>query len=185
MLRGPGAGKGTQCAKLVADYGFIHLSAGDLLRAEIASGSEHGEMISDIIKNGQIVPVAITCGLIRNAMQAAGWADCKFLVDGFPRNEDNDSGWHEVMGNSIELAGVLHFVVEEEALIARIQERSQSSGRTDDNMETLRKRLQQYQEGNIPIVERYAQQGLVITINGLQEIEAVYEEVKRGLAANL
>jgi len=118
-------------------------------------------------------------------MQAAGWADCKFLVDGFPRNEDNDSGWHEVMGNSIELAGVLHFVVEEEALIARIQERSQSSGRTDDNMETLRKRLQQYQEGNIPIVERYAQQGLVITINGLQEIEAVYEEVKRGLAANL
>ena len=159
---------------MVADHGFIHLSAGDLLRAEIASGSEHGEMIDNIIKNAQIVPVAITCGLIKNAMQTNGWADCKFLVDGFPRNEDNYLGWCEVMGDSIELAGVLHFVVEEDALIARVQERSQSSGRTDDNMETLRKRLRQYETENLPIIARYNEQGKVITINGLQDIEAVY-----------
>ena len=74
LFRGPGAGKGTQCAKLVENNGFIHLSAGDLLRAEMASGSEHGDMIDRIIKDGQIVPVAITCGLIKSAMEARGWA---------------------------------------------------------------------------------------------------------------
>lgn len=117
IYSGPGAGKGTQCAKLVADHGYVHLSAGDLLRAERASGSEHGELIQKIIDEGKIVPVAITCGLIKTAMQNNGWASSKFLVDGFPRNEDNYTGWNEVMGDSITLAGVLHFVVEEEALI--------------------------------------------------------------------
>ena len=69
VYRGPGAGKGTQCAKLVADHGFIHLSAGDLLRAEKASGSETAELIAKIIEEGKIVPVAITCGLIKKAME--------------------------------------------------------------------------------------------------------------------
>lgn len=101
----------------MADHGYVHLSAGDLLRAERASGSEHGELIQKIIDEGKIVPVAITCGLIKTAMQNKGWAAAKFLVDGFPRNEDNYTGWNEVMGDSIRLAGVLHFVVEEEALI--------------------------------------------------------------------
>ena len=87
------------------------------------------------------MPVAITCGLIKKAMQTHGWAERKFLVDGFPRNEDNYSGWNEVMGDCVDVTGVLHFVVEEDTLIQRIQQRSASSGRTDDNMETLRKRL--------------------------------------------
>ena len=100
----------------MADHGFIHLSAGDLLRAEIKSGSEHGEMIQKIIDAGQIVPVAITCELIKAAMENNGWASGKFLVDGFPRNQDNYDGWNEVMGDSIQLAGVLHFVVTEEVL---------------------------------------------------------------------
>ena len=65
--------------------------------------------------------MAITCGLIKNAMVANGWGQKKFLVDGFPRNNDNYTGWNEVMGDSIDLAGVLHFVVEEDALIARVQ----------------------------------------------------------------
>ena len=142
-------------------------------------------MINQIIKDGKIVPVAITCGLIKNAMVANGWGQRKFLVDGFPRNNDNYTGWNEVMGDSIDLVAVLHFVVEEEALIARVQQRSQSSGRTDDNMETLRKRLKQYQEEQLPIIDIYAQQGKVVTINGLQDIDTVFEEVKSGLSAYL
>ena len=95
----------------------MHLSAGDLLRAEMKSGSEQAALIDQIIKDGKIVPVAITCGLIKKAMQEQGWATKKFLVDGFPRNQDNYDGWNEVMGDSIDLAGVLHFIVEEETLI--------------------------------------------------------------------
>lgn len=89
VFSGPGAGKGTQCAKLVEHHGFVHLSAGDLLRAEKASGSETAELIAKIIAEGAIVPVAITCGLIKKAMELNGWASGKFLVDGFPRNDDN------------------------------------------------------------------------------------------------
>ena len=160
----------------------MHLSAGDLLRAEMKSGSEQAALIDNIIKEGKIVPVAITCGLIKKAMQDQGWATKKYLVDGFPRNQDNYEGWNEVMGDSIDLAGVLHFVVEEETLIERIMQRSASSGRTDDNVETLRKRLKQYNEQNLPIVEIYTKQGKVHEINGLQEIDAVYADVKKALA---
>ena len=89
VLGGPGSGKGTVCAKLVADYGFVHLSAGDLLRAERASGSANAELINNIIMKGEIVPVEITVNLIKKAMEENGWSQTKFLVDGFPRNQDN------------------------------------------------------------------------------------------------
>ena len=98
--RGPGAGKGTQCQKLVDKYGFVHLSAGDLLRAERDSGSPNGDLINSYIADGKIVPVAITCNLIKIAMEKSGWETKKYLIDGFPRSEDNVAGWYEVMGNS-------------------------------------------------------------------------------------
>lgn len=90
---GPGAGKGTQCANIVKEFGFIHLSAGDLLRAEMNSGSKHGEMISTMIKNGQIVPSSVTVGLLDKAMKESG--KTKFLIDGFPRNDENNSSWEK------------------------------------------------------------------------------------------
>ena len=142
VLGGPGAGKGTQCAKLVENDGFVHLSAGDLLRAERASGSEKAELISKIIAEGKIVPTSITCGLIKQAMENSGWASCKFLIDGYPRNAENNDGWNEVIGDSVNLAGVLSFEADEETLIQRVIARSESSGRTDDNIDTLRRRLE-------------------------------------------
>jgi hypothetical protein len=89
VLGGPGSGKGTNCARLVKEYGFVHLSAGDLLRAERDSGSPNGELINNIILKGEIVPVEITVNLIKKAVEKAGGASKKFLIDGFPRNEDN------------------------------------------------------------------------------------------------
>merc|ERR1712010_75341 len=89
VLGGPGAGKGTQCAKLVEHYGFTHLSAGDLLRAERKSGSENATLINNYINEGKIVPVEITVNLIKNAMEAVLPECNRFLIDGFPRNTDN------------------------------------------------------------------------------------------------
>ena len=120
----------------------MHLSAGDLLRAEMArEGSEYGEMIDRIIKAGEIVPVKVTCNLIKNAMLASGWAEKKFLVDGFPRNQDNYDGWQEVMGEISEVIYCLHFNCDEGVLNDRIMKRSLVSGRTDDNPETLARRF--------------------------------------------
>ena len=120
VLGGPGVGKGTQCAKLVEDHGFVHLSAGDLLRAEQQSGSATADLIESCIAEGKIVPVSITCGLIKAAMEKHGWAAGKFLVDGFPRNADNHTGWNEAVAESVEFAGVLHFVADEAVLTERV-----------------------------------------------------------------
>ena len=102
MLGGPGAGKGTQCANLVSDYGFVHLSAGDLLRAERDSGSPDGEMITQFINEGKIVPVEVTVNLIKKAMAQSGGS--KFLIDGFPRNQNNLEGWFTTMGDAVSSA---------------------------------------------------------------------------------
>lgn len=93
ILGGPGCGKGTVCASLVKDYGLIHLSAGDLLREERDSGSVLATLINNLILEGKIVPAEITCKLLKIAMEKFGWADKKFLIDGFPRSQENQEGW--------------------------------------------------------------------------------------------
>ncbi|CAM9846778.1 unnamed protein product, partial [Choristocarpus tenellus] len=88
VLGGPGSGKGTQSERLAKTYGYVHLSAGDLLRKERESGSEDGVLIDEYIKEGKIVPVAVSLGLLRRAMLACP-PRSRFLIDGFPRNSDN------------------------------------------------------------------------------------------------
>nr|XP_047146804.1 UMP-CMP kinase isoform X2 [Hydra vulgaris] len=138
VLGGPGAGKGTQCLNLVKEYKFVHLSAGDLLRAERASGSNDGNLIETYIREGQIVPVEITIRLLEKAMTDSPTK--LFLIDGFPRNEDNLIGWTNRMQDRCILKGVLYFDCPEEVCVQRIMERGKTSGRTDDNEESLRKR---------------------------------------------
>ena len=124
-MGGPGCGKGTQCANLVKDYGFVHLSAGDLLRQERDSGSKDGELINGIILEGKIVPVEITVNLIKKAMQNNGWSQKKFLIDGFPRNEENQEGWVKHMGNEVDMKFVLFLECSEENMIDRINKRGE------------------------------------------------------------
>jgi UMP-CMP kinase len=93
VLGGPGSGKGTQCTRIVSEFGFVHLSAGDLLREEVVSGSKNGGMIATMIKNGEIVPSVVTVNLLKNAIEKSG--KDRFLVDGFPRNEENNASWEE------------------------------------------------------------------------------------------
>ncbi|GLT89282.1 hypothetical protein SLE2022_072710 [Rubroshorea leprosula] len=134
VLGGPGSGKGTQCANIVQHFGYTHLSAGDLLRAEISSGSENGTMIQNMIKEGKIVPSEVTIKLLQKAMQESG--NNKFLIDGFPRNEENRAAFEAV--TKIEPAFVLFFNCPEGEMERRLLNRNQ--GREDDNIETIRKR---------------------------------------------
>lgn len=113
VLGGPGSGKGTQCANLVRDFGFKHLSAGDLLRAERARGGANAELINNYIAEGKIVPIHITVNLIKDAMEEAGWDKHVFLIDGFPRSDENLQGWNDVMDGKIEFCGVIFFDADE------------------------------------------------------------------------
>lgn len=108
VLGAPGAGKGTQCTNIVKEYGFVHLSAGDLLREERNNpNSEYGELIETYIREGKIVPVDITCSLIERAMNNSD--KDSFLIDGFPRNQDNLDGWNRRMAEKVDLLFILFF----------------------------------------------------------------------------
>ena len=107
------------------------MRAGDLLRAERKSGSPDGELIASYILEGNIVPVEITVGLLAKAMAASGKA--KFLIDGFPRNQNNFDGWKRVMGDNVDVEGVLFYDVDDDTRMERLLERGKTSGRTDDN----------------------------------------------------
>jgi len=182
VLGGPGAGKGTQCSRIVENYSYTHLSAGDLLRAERSrEGSEFGQLIDNHIKEGKIVPVEITINLLRKAMEETMKTDeqkFRFLIDGFPRNEDNLQGWTRVMDDKADVKFVLFFDCGNEVCIDRCLERGKSSGRTDDNRESLEKRIQTYHQSTRPIIDLYAKQGKVHTVDASRGVEEVFTDVK-------
>ncbi|XP_048762186.1 UMP-CMP kinase-like isoform X2 [Ostrea edulis] len=181
VLGGPGAGKGTQCENIVRDFGFVHLSAGDLLREERQRpGSEFGEEIETHIKNGTIVPVEITCSLLNRAMENS--SKDRFLIDGFPRNQDNLEGWNKAMIDVATVIRVLFFNCSEQVCVERCLSRGRTSGRADDNEESLKKRIKTYNESTMPIIAHYRTLNLVSEIHGENEPAVVFEDVKKALA---
>lgn len=179
VLGGPGAGKGTQCANIVNEFGFVHLSAGDLLREERSKpGTKYGELIEEHIRNGTIVPVEITCKLLERAMQQSN--SNKFLIDGFPRNKDNMDGWNREMSDKVDLLFVLFFDCSQETCVDRCLKRGAAgSGRSDDNMESLKKRIQTFINDSMPIIDYYKEKDLVRRVEASKAPEDVFEEVKQ------
>lgn len=179
VLGGPGAGKGTQCAKIVEKFGYVHLSAGDLLREERAKpGSEYGELIEGHIKNGTIVPVEITCSLLERAMKNSGKEN--FLIDGFPRNQNNLEGWNKQMGDKVNLKFVLFFKCPLEVCTQRCLDRGAAgSGRSDDNMESLKKRFDTYMNATMPIINHYEAKNLVRTIDATRDVDEIFGDVEK------
>ncbi|KAG9102772.1 UMP-CMP kinase [Ceratobasidium sp. 370] len=197
VLGGPGAGKGTQCARIVEDFGFVHLSAGDLLREEQKrEGSQFGALISEYIRNGAIVPMEITVKLLENAIRAelgkphpgAGWENGhgRFLVDGFPRKMDQAVKFDETASQSYVVtvcmsAFVLFFDTTEEVMLARLLERGKTSGREDDNVESIKKRFQTFVETSMPVVDKYRAEGKLVVIDSTRPIEVVHADVSKVL----
>jgi UMP-CMP kinase len=180
VLGGPGAGKGTMCEVAEAQLGWCHLSAGDLLRDERKKGGAQADMINDFIKEGKIVPVEVTVGLIKKAMDASGKQN--FLIDGFPRSLENFSGWEKVIGDAANVRFMLFFECPLPILEQRILGRAKYSGRSDDNIESLRKRFNTYKTETMPIVEVFRKEGKCVEIDTSQKREVVYEIVKSKLA---
>ncbi|KAL9636912.1 MAG: hypothetical protein Q9164_002528 [Protoblastenia rupestris] len=181
VLGGPGAGKGTQCANLVRDYGFTHLSAGDLLRAEQdREGSEFGGMIRDYIKDGKIVPMEVTVQLLENAIgdKDQGRGEGRFLIDGFPRKMDQAVKFEESVCPS---KFTLFFDCPEDVMTERLLNRGKTSGRADDNEESIKKRFKTFVETSMPVVEHFETKGKVVKIMATRGPDEVYEDVKKAM----
>jgi UMP-CMP kinase len=184
ILGGPGSGKGTQSAYLVRDYGFTHMSAGDLLREEQdRENSEYGQMIKDYIKNGEIVPMEVTVKLLENAMKAKidGSEDHKsrFLIDGFPRKMDQAIYFEDQVCHS---KCTLFLDCPEEEMRKRLLNRGKTSGRADDNEESIVKRFKTFVETSMPVVSFFAEQNKVIKVSAVGDAGEVYTRVVKGLA---
>eukprot|EP00929_Paragymnodinium_shiwhaense_P113635 TRINITY_DN81924_c0_g1_i1.p1 TRINITY_DN81924_c0_g1~~TRINITY_DN81924_c0_g1_i1.p1 ORF type:complete len:1781 (+),score=505.68 TRINITY_DN81924_c0_g1_i1:112-5454(+) len=180
VLGGPGSGKGTQCAKIADMFGYVHLSAGDLIREERKRpGSEYGELIESYIKEGKILPSEITVNLIKNAMVANGWEGGKYLIDGFPRNFENLEGWNNVLGGKVTVSFTIFFDCSEDVMEARLLERGKTSGRSDDNIESIKKRFRVFQGDSKPVIDKFAAEGALRRIDAKQSPDAVWQDVQR------
>lgn len=188
VLGGPGSGKGTQCAKISNVFDYVHLSAGDLLRAERKDpDSTHGEMINTFIEEGKIVPVEITLALLKKAMDKSG--SDKFLIDGFPRNLDNLDGWNKHMSDCAQIQFLLYLSTSEEVMQERILRRGAEAAnagaavRADDNIETIKKRFATYVESTMPIVEHFQSAGLCREADSTPPSDEVFAQVAQFFAA--
>lgn len=182
VLGGPGAGKGTQCANLVRDHGFVHLSAGDLLRAEQnREGSQYGALIAQYIRDGLIVPQEVTIALLDNAIKEKFDKEgaTKFLVDGFPRKMDQALTFEDNIATS---SFTLFFECPEQVMLKRLLERGKTSGRADDNIESIKKRFRVFIETSMPVVEYFEKQGKVVKVSCDKPVDEVYDSVKKALA---
>lgn len=180
VLGGPGAGKGTQCAKIVDEFGFVHLSAGDLLRAEKASGSSLADMINNYINEGKIVPAEVTVRLLKQAMEkhSQGPSKCtKFLVDGFPRDPQNLQCWEDEMTPIADVKFLLFLDCPQDIMIDRLLERGKTSGRSDDTRETIKKRFVTYENSTRPIINKFDSMNKVRKVDSNQPVDKVFSLV--------
>ena len=170
VLGGPGSGKGTQCERLIEKYGVKHLSAGDLLRAEVASGSAVGEECQALMKEGKLVPTEVTLGLIRKAMAQA--EQKTFIIDGFPRAVDQGEAFEAAI-KPCEF--VLFLDCPKETMQERLLKRGETSGRADDNLETIAKRFDTFMEVSMPVMDHFADK--VHKVSSVPAPDEVFVEV--------
>ena len=160
VLGAPGTGKGTQCEKICEKFDYVHLSTGDLLRDEIYSGSELGQEIEAITKAGQLVSTNVVLALLRKAMLSSN--SPRFLIDGFPRSEEQVSAFERMAGSP---TFVLELTASEEQLKHRVLKRGETSGRADDNEESLQKRLDTFNDVSKRVIDIYRKISLVRTVD--------------------
>ncbi len=184
MCGAPGSGKGTQSDRIVEKYELAHLSTGDLLRKEIASGSEIGVQLNAIVSRGDLVPDDIIIGMLASNIDALG-ADCKGVIfDGFPRNVAQAEALEKMLAErGLATTALLDMQVEQDELIARLLNRGKMSGRSDDNMETIQQRLLVYEQKTKPVSDFYARLGKYHAINGMGTMEEIFDRIDDVLKA--
>ena len=180
----PGAGKGTQAKNISQEFGACHLSTGDMLRSEISSGSDLGNKVKSILDSGDLVPDATMIELISDRIDKE---DCAagFILDGFPRTLGQAKALDEMLSQKgRDLNAVIKIEVDENELINRLNSRVRQQidkgepVRSDDNEQTLKKRLDVYHEQTEPVLPHYLQKGVLNTVNGMQDIQTVWSDIK-------
>jgi adenylate kinase len=172
FLGPPGAGKGTQAQQLAERRGLLHLSTGDLLRAEVAAGTALGQEAEAVMARGELVSDALVLAIVRGRMEGHGGG---WLLDGFPRNvaqADALAALLEELGQQIELVVLME--LDDDVLLQRLLSR----GRADDNEAVIRHRLEVYREQTAPLIAYYRERDLLRSVEASGSIEAIAERIE-------
>lgn len=183
VLGGPGAGKGTMCELAELQLGWVHLSMGNLLRDEHQKQTAHAAIIEEALAAGKLVANQIIVTLLQDTMERITRTTGKidFLLDGFPRSLGNLDGWQEAFGDEMDLPLMLYFECPLLELERRILGRAPFSGRSDDNVESMRLRFETFKAETVPIVDYFRQQGKCIEIDTSLDRGEVYELLRHHL----
>jgi len=188
LLGPPGAGKGTQAQRLVAKYGLVQLSTGDMLRAAVKAGTPVGRQVQDIMTHGGLVPDDVVVEIVAQRI-AQPDARKGFILDGFPRTVPQAVALDRMLAqHGLALDGVIELSVDEDVLIKRIESRiaeMKARGeplRDDDNFDVLHRRLAAFREQTAPLIAYYRQQGKLHTVDGMAPVAAVADAIEKALA---
>jgi adenylate kinase len=183
LLGAPGAGKGTQAARLARRLDVPQISTGEMLRQAVSSGSELGRRVKDTMDRGELVSDSIVIEVARERLSRSD-ARSGFVLDGFPRTlaqaEALDRMLSEI-GSGLERCVALG--VDEDALVQRLLGRARVEGRSDDNEATIRHRMRVYGEQTAPLLDRYRRKGVLADVDGMGSIEEVEKAIGEALAA--
>ncbi len=173
----PGSGKGTQSEKIIECYGLVHLSTGDLLRAEIANRTELGLRAQDIMQKGELVPDEIVIGMIENRID--GTADPNgFIFDGFPRTVEQAKALDGLLDKrGLEISFMVSMDVVRQELIDRLLKRGQDQGRSDDTLEVIENRIKVYENQTFPVMDYYKGTGKYRGVDGMGSIDDIFSRI--------
>ena len=185
VMGGPASGKGTYCKKLAEDFGFIHLSIGDILREERTKNTDSGKFLdfhmTQFENTGKLMPPEIITQFLFMAMTSHGWEKKAYLIDGVIKARGGYECWQKMFSKIVDMKFILYLECSEETMMKRLSIRSETSGRVDDNQKLFLTRIKTFFERTYPCVELFAAQGLVLRISTENTIENVYAEVKSNI----
>ncbi len=183
LIGSPGAGKGTQAARLAEAYGIPAISTGDIFRFNVKNETELGKMAKAFMDRGEYVPDSVTNDLVRDRLSHDDAAE-GFLLDGYPRTADQVAELDGILdGLGKKLDAVVQLTADTDEVVRRLLNRAIEQGRSDDTEDVIRRRLEVYEAETAPLISVYASRGLVVMVDGLGAIEDVTERIVEALHA--
>ncbi len=178
----PGSGKGTQSEKLIEKYGLHHISTGEVLRDHIARKTPIGQIAKTYINQGQLIPDSLMIRILEDIIDNEPKAKEGVILDGFPRTIPQAEALNRFMARrGDEIHHVIGLEVPEEELVDRMIKRGQQTGRADDNLETIKNRLQVYHESTTPLRDFYISEGKYRQINGHGSVDEIFESIAEAI----
>ena len=182
LFGAPGSGKGTQSAKLIDNYGLHHISTGEVLRDHIKRETELGKIAKQYIDEGQLIPDELMISILDDVLEKEAKGKKGVIFDGFPRTIPQADALNELLKKrGTELHAVVGLEVPEEELIQRMLNRGKETGRADDNLETIKKRLEVYRNQTSPLKDHYTKQNKYLKINGSGNVDDIFRSISSGI----